>query len=332
MKGSLKDHIAPAIIFILTLFFMMANPFQSASAALSNGVYSVPYTVIKPDDGSASMADGYLVKPATVTVKDGSYTVKLTIKNSSWITEFKPNGANPAIIGTSGDTRTVQFSANITSPVVTKMKVDIDDMNYHHEYTVRLSFNTGSAKLISGGEEKPKEETKQEEKKEETTTAPKAETPVKEKPSESTSSATAKKADNQSSNQQTSSSTAKASTSSESAKTAADSSGKTSVAVAVSSENEQKKAEEKEAEDTNKNEKVTKESSEEKEAEKEEESNKGENAEETEQSIHTDTAVKETASEKINEENGIGLVVWSILAGIVVLIVGLGIYRYKLRK
>lgn len=330
MERSQRSLITPAIIFVFSLLFMMVNPFHSASAALGNGVYSVPYTVIKPDDGSASMADGYLVKPATVTVKDGSYTVNLTIKNSSWITEFKPNGANPAVISTSGDTKTVQFSANITSPVVTKMKVDIDDMNYHHEYTVRLSFNTGGAKLISGGEEKPKEETKQEEKKEPTTTA-KVDASTKEKTSESTSSTTSKKADAQTSKQASTSAT-KSSASSESTKTAAESSEKTS--VVASSENQEKKAEEKETAVTNEDEKVTKEESEEKEAVKEEVTeDKDEDAEESKQTTNTESSDEQTASANFQEEEkGIGPIIWSILAGIIVLGLGLGIYRYKVRK
>ena len=150
-----KTGLKVTVFAVICSLLIMIMPFQSASAAKADGTYSVSYTVINPDSGSASIANDYFVKPASVTVSGGKFTVQLTIKNSSWITEFKPNGASASIISTNpgADTRVVRFNADLTSPVMTQMKVDIADINYHHEYTVRLAFD------ISGiPEEQPKTE------------------------------------------------------------------------------------------------------------------------------------------------------------------------------
>lgn len=68
------------------------------------------------------------------------------MKNSAWITKFQPpGGASVVSEDKSADTRVVQFTVkDLTKPVVTSMKIDIDDINYHHEYSVSLVFEASS--------------------------------------------------------------------------------------------------------------------------------------------------------------------------------------------
>lgn len=75
----------------LLLAFML--PFSNAQAAtLKDGTYSVNYNVLKAEGNAVSMANDYWLKPAKVIAKNGKLTVQMTIKNSSWVTEFKVPG------------------------------------------------------------------------------------------------------------------------------------------------------------------------------------------------------------------------------------------------
>ncbi|MCY9546832.1 heme uptake protein IsdC [Lysinibacillus xylanilyticus] len=133
-------------VMLVTLFvFNMALP--QASAQLADGTHSIKYQVNKPESNSASIANDYFLKPAKVTLKNGTATVQITLKNSAWITKFQPpGGATVVSDDKAADTRTVQFTVkDLTKPVVTSMKIDIDDINYHHEYSVSLVFDAASA-------------------------------------------------------------------------------------------------------------------------------------------------------------------------------------------
>ncbi|MGN4126489.1 heme uptake protein IsdC [Lysinibacillus sphaericus] len=133
------------LVMLVSMFvFNLALP--QASAQLADGTHSVKYQVNKPESSSASIANDYFVKPAKVTVKNGTATVQITLKNSAWITKFQPpGGASVVSEDKSADTRVVQFTVkDLTKPVVTSMKIDIDDINYHHEYSVSLVFDAAS--------------------------------------------------------------------------------------------------------------------------------------------------------------------------------------------
>ena len=131
------------------LFFMMisaifilflALPIHS-EAAVADGTYSLNYQVNKPGSSSASMANDYFLKPAKLIVNNGKMTVQLTIKNSAWVTEFTPPGGATIISSNpSADQRVVQFNLSSLKPTVA-MKIDIDDIDYHHSYSVDFVFD-----------------------------------------------------------------------------------------------------------------------------------------------------------------------------------------------
>ncbi|MGE7922649.1 heme uptake protein IsdC [Viridibacillus arvi] len=152
MKTRQFSIINASIIAIICSIFFLSIPVGDAEAALSDGTYSINYTVISPDNGSASMANDYFVKPAKLFVENGSMKVQLTIKNSKWITKFQVQDGGNSVISTnsSANTRVVQFNVgSISNPTTAKIKVDIDDMNYHHNYTIRLKFDESSTSLVN---------------------------------------------------------------------------------------------------------------------------------------------------------------------------------------
>ncbi|WP_230199365.1 heme uptake protein IsdC [Bacillus ndiopicus] len=145
----------------LSLFVLMLGVFIFAPnyshAQLADGTYDINYQVNKPTSISASMANDYFLKPAKVIVKNGKATVQLTIKNSAWVTEFNPPGGAAVINqNTNADTRVVQFAvANLSNPVTVAMKIDIDDINYHHSYSVDFVFDATSIPQATVGNNTP---------------------------------------------------------------------------------------------------------------------------------------------------------------------------------
>lgn len=125
---------------------------KALAADLADGTYQVQYTVLQADSDSASMANDYFDKPATVKVSGAQSEVQLQVNHSKWITAFNAgNGAAVVATNTAANTRVLHFTTgSITSPVTATIKVDIDDdgLNYHHQYTIRLKFDTSSAKLV----------------------------------------------------------------------------------------------------------------------------------------------------------------------------------------
>lgn len=145
-KLSMEELLMKKIIISLVAAFMLviSTGLSPASAALADGSYSLKYQVNKPESNSASIANDYFVKPAKVDVKGGTATVQVTLKNSAWITKFQPpGGATVVSEDKAADTRVVQFTVkDLSKPVIIAMKVDVEDINYHHDYSVALVFDT----------------------------------------------------------------------------------------------------------------------------------------------------------------------------------------------
>lgn len=139
------------LLFMLVSMIALNVAYPQVSAQLTDGTHSVKYQVNKPESISASIANDYFVKPAKVTVENGVATVQITLKNSAWISKFQPpGGATVVSEDKSADTRIVQFTVkDLSKPVVAAMKIDIDDINYHHEYSVSLVFNDATTANVA---------------------------------------------------------------------------------------------------------------------------------------------------------------------------------------
>lgn len=141
----MQKRIMMLVLFIGLLTLNIALP--QASAQIADGTHSLPYQVNQPNSSSVSIANDYFLKPAKVTVENGTATVQITLKNSAWITKFEPPGGATVISeDQAADTRVVQFTVkDFSQPINTAMKIDIEDINYHHEYTVALVFDASAA-------------------------------------------------------------------------------------------------------------------------------------------------------------------------------------------
>lgn len=143
-------RIGRLMILVMILFLVPAPSF--ASAALADGTYTAQYTVLKANNDSASMANDYFQKPATLVVENGNVNVQVTLTKSNWIKSVTVNGATPSVISSnaSADTRTIQFRANdLSSPIVSTIHVDIEEMDYDHVYTIRFAFDQNSITAVN---------------------------------------------------------------------------------------------------------------------------------------------------------------------------------------
>lgn len=146
----------PAALMAACLLALIL-PFSNAQAAsLNDGTYSVNYTVLKAEGNAVSMANDYWLKPAKVIVKNGKLTVQMTIKNSSWVTEFKVPGnggyVDTTVLSTNkkANTRLVQFQAqSLSKPIKSKIHVTVKSADYDHDYTIQLKFDESSIKSLS---------------------------------------------------------------------------------------------------------------------------------------------------------------------------------------
>ncbi|KUR59789.1 heme uptake protein IsdC [Bacillus safensis] len=156
MKKRMKLSVFMAV-FLLALMLPFSN---AQAAALKDGTYSVNYTVLKAEGNAVSMANDYWLKPAKVIAKNGNLTVQMTIKNSSWVTEFKVPGnggyVDTTVLSTNkkANTRLVQFQAqSLSKPIKSKIHVTVKSADYDHDYTIQLKFDESSMKSLSSTSE-----------------------------------------------------------------------------------------------------------------------------------------------------------------------------------
>ncbi|MED2184186.1 NEAT domain-containing protein, partial [Bacillus wiedmannii] len=144
---------------IIVAMFLMVFTFVStlqplavqAATQLADGEYSIGFKVLKDTSDEESMMNQYSVSPGTLKVKDGKKKVSFTLEHSSWITKFETekNGqfvaTNVSSEDKEKDTRVVEFEVDDVEKVLNaKVKVDIDFLNYHHDYDVRIVFDQNS--------------------------------------------------------------------------------------------------------------------------------------------------------------------------------------------
>ncbi|MBD2845070.1 heme uptake protein IsdC [Paenibacillus sp. IB182496] len=136
-----------AAILVMALALPVAN--IQAEGGIADGTYAVDYLVLKAENDSVSMANDYWEKPAMVVVEGGAATVRLTINHSAWVTAFKVPGGSGFLdtqvieANEADDTRLVEFKVeDLTRPLEAKIHVTVSDIDYDHDYTIRMAFDT----------------------------------------------------------------------------------------------------------------------------------------------------------------------------------------------
>ncbi|GAE31053.1 heme uptake protein IsdC [Alkalihalobacillus hemicellulosilyticus] len=153
----LLEKISMKLLLLFTFFALLMMPIQVfASPDLEDGTYTIGYTVLHADNDSASIANDYWEKPATLYVEDGQMKLEMTLNHSSWITEFKTpvNGSfqdvNVIRTDDADDKRVVQFPVDdLSSPLAAHIHVIVEDINYDHSYTIRFDFDLNQINPVS---------------------------------------------------------------------------------------------------------------------------------------------------------------------------------------
>lgn len=125
---------------------------------LEDGRYEVDFAVYKDGTEDISVMDGYTEKPATVYVKDGEYTVDLTLTHSDWYNDLKIEGERPEVVSEdeTARKRVVRFETDsLETRVNAWVHVIVPDIGYDNKYDVQIAFDTASLNLIEKGETPP---------------------------------------------------------------------------------------------------------------------------------------------------------------------------------
>lgn len=157
VKHGNHSFLKAALIFII-LFVMVFSTNMKTSLAnetvLEDGVYSLDYVVLQAQNESASIANDYFDKPATLFVKDGEKYIRFTLNHSEWVKELQaPLGDSFIDVQVvnedkAEDKRDVQFKVeqDLEELIELKMHIVIESMEpvYDHRYTARLDFDLDS--------------------------------------------------------------------------------------------------------------------------------------------------------------------------------------------
>ncbi|WP_439818782.1 NEAT domain-containing protein [Weissella paramesenteroides] len=116
--------------------------------------YNVPLQVLENGSSNTSYAAAYFANSATVTPNgNGSYTVTSTVTTQKDLGNYPVQvlsidgaGANVSR-SDSGNSQTITYSfvtSNLNARHNAAIKVDVNSINYHHNYVVGLSLNASS--------------------------------------------------------------------------------------------------------------------------------------------------------------------------------------------
>ncbi|WP_441293603.1 NEAT domain-containing protein [Bacillus cereus] len=121
--------------------------------------------MLKDKTNELSKMHDYTVHPAKLIVKDGKKYIEMTLKNSAWITKFQTENnslfADAKVVSEdkNANTRVVQFEvSDLFAKLNAKVKVDINEMNYHHFYDVQIQFDTNNIGALGTIKEDPKKD------------------------------------------------------------------------------------------------------------------------------------------------------------------------------
>lgn len=139
------------MLFLTMVGFVNSPKVQAAS-------YQTNYTILKAGTDQTSYADAYFSKPAVVAVNGDSYTVSLTVSTEHSLGSFpvqilNVNGQAPQISkSTSGnrDNYVATFTTKSVKQVMSgNMKVDINNINYHHVYGFNLRIDAANVPALN---------------------------------------------------------------------------------------------------------------------------------------------------------------------------------------
>lgn len=144
-----KKYLRYLLSMLALLLFMIGVQIPVHAAS-----YNVPLQVLENGSSNTSYAAAYFANSATVTPNgNGSYTVTSTVTTQKDLGNYPVQvlsidgaGANVSR-SDSGNSQTITYSfvtSNLSARHNAAIKVDVNSINYHHNYVVGLSLNASS--------------------------------------------------------------------------------------------------------------------------------------------------------------------------------------------
>lgn len=149
-------------LFTLTLFSAAAlfTPLEAHAANFQDGTYDVSYEIKDASGNSTSIADGYFLKPAKVTVENGTYYAQFTVKNAEWIKSVSGPHGSASVVSEdkANDQKVLKLQvSDISSPVDLSMHIvvpeDVAGMEYDNNHKAKAVFQTDNIPTASSESE-----------------------------------------------------------------------------------------------------------------------------------------------------------------------------------
>jgi len=146
----MRKKISIAVATMLTAVFLLFVP---ANAGLvSANSQEVSYEVKEAGSNNTSVADGYFIKPAKLTVENGKNYLEFSLKDADYVKSLSgPYGA-VKVISDSGNKRVVKLQVgDISNPIDLQMHIvvpeEVAGMPYDHDHKARMVVNTEGVDL-----------------------------------------------------------------------------------------------------------------------------------------------------------------------------------------
>src|SRR5699024_4160761 len=113
---------------------------------------NVSYEVKEAGSDGTSIADGYVIKPAKLTVENGKNFLEFSLKDADYVKSLSgPYGA-VKVISDSGNKRVVKMQVgDISSPINLQMRIvvpeEVAGMPYDHNHKARMVLDTKGVEL-----------------------------------------------------------------------------------------------------------------------------------------------------------------------------------------
>src|SRR5699024_10775692 len=150
----MRKKISIAVETILTAVFLLFAP---ANAGLvSANSQEVSYEVKEAGSDGTSIADGYFIKPAKLTVENGNNFLEFSLKDADYVKSLSgPYGA-VKVLSDSGNKRVVKLQVgDISSPIELQMHIvvpeEVAGMPYDHKHKARMVVDTEGVDLSALG-------------------------------------------------------------------------------------------------------------------------------------------------------------------------------------
>ncbi|MEJ8776584.1 NEAT domain-containing protein [Pseudogracilibacillus sp. ICA-222130] len=136
----LKRNVITLVMAFVAIFLVFA---PTNTLQVSANSQEVSYQILEAGSDSSSVADGYFLKPAKLTIEDGKTYLEFSLKDADYVKSLSgPYGA-VKVISDEGNKRVVKMQVgDITKPIELQMHVvvpeEVAGQPYDHEHKARM--------------------------------------------------------------------------------------------------------------------------------------------------------------------------------------------------